>query len=79
MTKEEKIEVLKKAGSNADQAISLLNLGTEIFSSAEEYIDMLKSDNIYNGETPESIREHGEPEIVFVEYNGKEYLIQYVM
>lgn len=48
-----------------------------IYEKPDEYFQMLKDNNVYEGETIEDIR-RGLPDVSAVKYNDHEYIVVYV-
>lgn len=77
MDKSLMIEILMQDRCTKKEAEKHLKTGTEIFENPEEYIEILKANNCYYGETIEAIRNHDIADTSMVIYNGHEYLVVY--
>ena len=77
MTHELQIAILEQDGCTRKEAERHLKTGTTIYENPEEYIEMLKDNDCYEGETLDDIRK-GMQDISMVTYEGHEYLIMYV-
>ena len=77
MKHEMMIAILEEDGCTRSEAEKYLETGTTIFNSPEDYIEMLKANDCYEGETVEDIRK--EKDISLVTYEGHEYVIMYCL
>ena len=77
MTHELEIAILEQDRCTRKEAEKHLKDGTTIFENPEDYIQMLKDNDCYDGETIEDFRK-GMPDISMVMYEGHEYLVMYV-
>lgn len=82
MDTEMKISILMQDGCTRKEAEMYLERGTEIYkeSDVQDYIDSLKANGRYDGETVEYLLagEHAPDGTNPVEFAGKNYLIVYV-
>ena len=76
MTHEMMIAILEEDGCTRSEAEKHLKNETVIFDSPEDYIEMLKANDCYEGETVEDIRK-GMPDTSLVTYEGHEYVIMH--
>lgn len=72
MTHEMMIAILEEDRCTRSEAEKHLKNGTMIFDSPEDYIEMLKANDCYEGETVEDM-----PDTSLVTYEGHEYVIMY--
>lgn len=77
MTHEMMIAILEEDGCTRSEAEKYLKNETVIFDSPEDYIEMLKANDCYEGETVEDIRK--EKDISLVTYEGHEYVTMYCL
>ena len=78
MTHEMMIAILEEDKCTRSEAEKHLKNETVIFDSPEDYIEMLKANDCYEGETVEDIRK-GMPDTSLVTYEGHEYVIMYCL
>lgn len=77
--RERDIAILIEDRCTKREAERYLDRGTVVYENPEEYIQSLKDCDCYNGETLEQIRNRGKSDVNMVEYEGHEYLIEYVL
>lgn len=77
--RERDIEILMLDRCTKREAERHLNNGTIVYENPEEYIQSLKDCDCYSGETLEQIREGKIRDVSLIEYEGHEYLIEYVL
>lgn len=77
MTHEMMIAILEEDKCTRSEAEKYLKTGTAIFESPYEYIEMLKANDCYDGETVEDIIKM--PDTSLVTYEGHEYVIMYCL
>lgn len=77
--KELEINILMEDRCTMHEAIKHLKNGTMIWDNPEEWIQSLKDCDCYDGETIEDARAGKCANISVVEYQGREYLIEYVL
>lgn len=74
----EYINILCADGITKQDAKKYMDAGqTIIYERPEDYIDTLKGNGLYNGETLEQARDGVLTDISIVKYDGHEYLIEY--
>ena len=78
MDKKTQIDILMSDYCTRKEAEKHLKDGTTIFENPEDYIQALKDNDCYEGETIESIRENP-TDVKLIDYHGYEYLIMYVL
>lgn len=78
--RERDIAILMEDRCTKKEAEKFIRKGTTVYEDPEEYIQSLKDSDCYEGQTLEQIR-NGEkvPYAAMVEYEGHEYLIEYVL
>ena len=78
--RERDIAILMEDRCTKREAEEFIRKGTTIYEDPKEYIQSLKDCGCYEGQTLEQIR-NGEkvPYAAMVEYEGHEYLIEYVL
>ena len=78
MSNEQFINILIADGITSQDAKKYMDAGrTIIYECPEEYLDTLKENGLYNGETLEQARAGALSDISVVECDGHEYLIEY--
>ena len=78
MTKEKKIEILMADRCSKAEAERLINNGCVIFNSIEEYRNS-RIENDLDPETAEDLRAGKVADHSVVNYDGHEYVIEYVL
>ena len=77
--RERDIAILMEDRCTKREAEEFLRKGTTVYEDPKEYIQSLKDCDCYDGETLEQIREGKIRDVTMVEYEGHEYLIEYVL
>lgn len=76
---ENEINILMADNCTRSEAEASLKLGTQIWSNPEEWLDNLKKSGCFEGQTIEAVRAgRYAGDVRTVEYNGHEYLIEYI-
>lgn len=77
MNKDLMIAILEQDRCTRREAERFINQSRVIiYKDPAEYIQMLKDNDVYEGETIEDIR-RGLPDVSAVKYNGHEYIVVY--
>lgn len=78
MTKEMQIAILMTDGMTKDDAKRCIKDGSTIYDSIDDWIETLKANDVYEGETPEKVRAGEYGDVFAAEYNGHEYCVEIV-
>lgn len=73
------IDILMNDRCTKREAEKLLKNGSIVYENPEEWIINLKACDCYNGETLDDVRAGKIRDVSMVEYEGHEYLIEYVL
>lgn len=79
MTREMMMNILMETRMTKADAERHIKKGCTIWENPENYIQCLKDNRIWQGQTVDSIRQGLEEDLETVTYEGHEYLIEYVL
>lgn len=78
MNKQAEVNILLADGvNNRETAESMLRLGTVVYEKPTDWIENLKTDGLFAGQTIEGARNHEYADVSVITHNNKEYLIEY--
>lgn len=72
------IDILMADRATRKEADALLSLGTTVYGAPKDWLDELRANDLYEGQTIEAAKRGEYEDITVITVEGRDYLIEYV-